>query len=166
MRHSNPKNSASSVLDEASCKEMIINAQKEGLSVVMTNGCFDLLHAGHVSYLEQSKALGDLLIVAVNSDESVRRLKGPTRPICKLADRMALLAAIHCIDGVVSFDEDTPERLYCSLLPDILSKGGDYSATDVAGGECVKNNGGRVEIIAFLEGHSTSSIVEKIKGAE
>jgi len=163
MLSPNKRKSASLILSEASCKKMIVEAQEAGQSVVMTNGCFDLLHAGHVSYLEKSKSLGDLLIVAVNSDESVRGIKGPERPICKLADRMMLLAAMHCVDGVVSFEEDTPERLYCSLLPNILTKGGDYSVADISGGAQVIDAGGRVEIVTFVEGHSTSSIVEKIK---
>ena len=147
-------------------KEMLIaavaDAKARGEKVIMTNGCFDILHAGHVTYLEQARQIGDRLIVAVNTDESVKRLKGETRPIVPLSQRMAVLAGLASVDWVVSFDEDTPESLICEVLPDVLVKGGDYKAEDVAGYECVKENGGDVEILQFLDGCSTSDIVKKI----
>lgn len=130
--------------------------------VVMTNGCFDVLHAGHVAYLEEAKSLGDRLVVAVNDDDSVRRLKGEKRPINSLADRMAVLAGLAAVDWVVPFSEDTPARLIGEVLPDILVKGGDYRAADIAGGEAVLANGGEVRVLAFREGHSSSRIIEKL----
>ncbi|MDE2070785.1 MAG: D-glycero-beta-D-manno-heptose 1-phosphate adenylyltransferase, partial [Gammaproteobacteria bacterium] len=131
--------------------------------VVMTNGVFDILHAGHVSYLQQARALGDRLIVAVNDDASVQRLKGAQRPVNTLADRMRVLSALGCVDWVVPFSEDTPERLICRVLPDILVKGGDYRPEQVAGYACVTKNGGQVRVLPFLEGRSTSRIIEALK---
>ncbi len=140
----------------------VADAKIRGERVIMTNGCFDILHAGHVSYLEQARQMGDRLIVAVNSDESVKRLKGEKRPIVPLSQRMAVLAGLASVDWVVSFSEDTPESLICDVLPDVLVKGGDYKAEDVAGYYCVNENGGCVEILHFLEGCSTSDIVSRI----
>jgi rfaE bifunctional protein nucleotidyltransferase chain/domain len=128
----------------------------------MTNGCFDILHPGHVSYLQKARAMGDRLIIAVNDDDSVKRLKGPERPINTLDRRMALLSALECVDWVVPFSEDTPERLICKILPDVLVKGGDYKPEEIAGGECVSQNGGEVQIIEFIEGHSTTDIIKAI----
>ena len=140
----------------------VAEAKARGQKVIMTNGCFDILHAGHVSYLEQARQMGDRLIVAVNSDESVKRLKGEKRPIVPLSQRMAVLAGLASVDWVVSFDEDTPESLICEVLPDVLVKGGDYKAEEVAGYFCVKENGGDVEILHFIDGCSSSQIVNKI----
>lgn len=137
-------------------------ARVNGECLVMTNGCFDMLHPGHVDYLEKARALGDRLIVAINDDDSVRRLKGPARPINALAVRARMLAALACVDWIVAFSEDTPERLYCRLLPDVLVKGGDYTEAQVAGGDCVRAAGGRVQIIDFLPGHSTTGLIDKI----
>ncbi|NOX09512.1 MAG: bifunctional D-glycero-beta-D-manno-heptose-7-phosphate kinase/D-glycero-beta-D-manno-heptose 1-phosphate adenylyltransferase HldE [Gammaproteobacteria bacterium] len=131
--------------------------------IVITNGCFDLLHAGHVSYLQAARRLGDRLIVAVNSDASVKRLKGDSRPINPLDQRMTVLAALECVDWVVDFGQDTPEELICSVLPDVLSKGGDYQAEDIAGYQCVTENGGEVIVLHFEDGCSTSSMIERIK---
>jgi D-beta-D-heptose 7-phosphate kinase/D-beta-D-heptose 1-phosphate adenosyltransferase len=128
----------------------------------MTNGCFDILHAGHVAYLEQAKSLGDMLIVAVNSDESVQRLKGPTRPIVNLEQRMAVLSGLASVDWVVSFDDDTPRALIAEVLPDILVKGGDYQPEEIAGYAEVVANGGEVRILCFKDDCSTSGIVKKI----
>jgi len=147
-------------LDEATLLAMVVEARAHGESIVMTNGCFDILHAGHVAYLEQAARLGDRLIVAVNDDASVARLKGPQRPVVPLAQRMAVLAGLSVVDWVVPFSEDTPERLICAVRPDILVKGGDYRAEQVAGGACA----GEVRILPFLDGHSTSGIVESIRG--
>jgi len=141
----------------------IKTARVNGDRIVMTNGCFDILHPGHIDYLEKARALGDRLIVAVNDDSSVRRLKGENRPVNSVEDRMRILSALACVDWVVSFSEDTPEQLYCKLLPDILVKGGDYTEDQVAGGECVKAAGGRVQILDFLPGHSTTALIYKIQ---
>ena len=131
----------------------------------MTNGCFDLLHAGHVAYLEQARALGNRLCVAVNADASVKILKGNSRPINKLAERMTVLAALACVDWVVPFEEETPERIYTKLLPNVLVKGGDYTSDQVVGGEAVIKAGGEVKILQFVEGQSTTSMIDKAKGA-
>lgn len=143
--------------------ELVARARAAGERVVMTNGCFDILHAGHVTYLQQARALGDRLIVAVNDDDSVRRLKGETRPVNGLAPRMTVLAALAAVDWVVPFSEDTPQRLICRVGPDVLVKGGDYRPEDIAGGECVLAAGGEVKILTFLPGHSTSGMIETIK---
>lgn len=143
-------------------KEIQILKQK-GKKIVMTNGCFDLLHKGHVEYLQKAKALGDVLVVAVNSDESIQRLKGPTRPIVPLENRMSVLAALGCVDIVVPFSEDTPQRLIAAVLPDILVKGGDYQVEQIAGHEEVLRNGGQVQLIDLVDNCSTSSIVKKIR---
>ncbi|HPE62143.1 MAG TPA: bifunctional D-glycero-beta-D-manno-heptose-7-phosphate kinase/D-glycero-beta-D-manno-heptose 1-phosphate adenylyltransferase HldE [Thiolinea sp.] len=151
------------VVEEARLTGLIQAARQQGERIIMTNGCFDLLHPGHIHYLEQARALGDRLVVAVNTDASVRRLKGAERPLNPLAARMAMLAALHCVDWVVAFAEDTPERLYCQLLPDVIVKGGDYHPHQVAGGDCVRANGGTVEILDFLPGHSTTALIGKIR---
>ena len=132
--------------------------QQKGETVVFTNGCFDILHRGHVLYLQQAAMLGQHLVVGLNSDDSVRRLKGETRPLVAQEDRAVLLGALGCIDDVVIFDEDTPKELLEVLRPDILVKGGDYKADEVIGRESVK----RVEIISFEEGYSTTGLVQKI----
>ncbi len=138
-------------------------ARGRGERIVMTNGCFDILHAGHVAYLEEAKARGDRLLVAVNDDDSVRRLKGAGRPINSLEDRLAVLAGLAAVDWVVPFSEDTPERLIGEILPDVLVKGGDYRPEDIAGGAAVIANGGTVEVLSFHEGRSTSRILEAIR---
>ena len=150
------------VLNREQLRQHLHLARQRGERVIMTNGCFDILHAGHVHYLQQARKLGHRLAVAVNSDASVSRLKGPNRPMNALAERMAVLAALECVDWVVAFDEDTPESLYCHLLPDVIVKGGDYQADQVAGGACVQAAGGRVEILDFLPGHSTSQLIDKV----
>lgn len=127
---------------------------------VFTNGCFDILHPGHVDLLQKSRSLGDLLIVGVNTDESVKRLKGPQRPFHSLKDRMKILAALACVDFVVAFGEDTPLELIRKLTPKILVKGGDYHRDTVVGADWVENNGGRVEIIPLVPGHSTTNILK------
>ena len=154
-----------SVYSEESLKQRIVQAKSESLTVVMTNGCFDLLHPGHVDYLEKAKALGDLLFVAVNDDASVRRLKGDARPINPLSTRMKMLVSLACVDGVVSFVEDTPERLYCNLLPNVLVKGGDYTPDQIAGADCVLRNQGKVMTLGFVDGHSSTEIIQKIKSS-
>lgn len=151
------------VLTEEELCQTVKKLQAQGQTIVMTNGCFDILHKGHVTYLKQARALGNKLIVAVNSDDSVKRLKGPTRPINSLNERMAVLAALGCVDYVVSFDEDTPQRLISHVLPNILVKGGDYKVEEIAGHKEVQANGGKVIIIPFVDGCSTTNIVKKIK---
>ena len=137
------------------------NSNKE--TIVFTNGCFDILHLGHLDYLIKSKDLGTKLIVGVNSSSSVRKLKGPLRPINSTKSRSALLAGFECIDLVVIFDEETPFNLITKLKPNILVKGGDYTFATIVGAKEVKKYGGNVQIIPFLEGYSTSSIVTKIQ---
>jgi D-beta-D-heptose 7-phosphate kinase/D-beta-D-heptose 1-phosphate adenosyltransferase len=149
------------ILSEEQLLSAVEQARVRGESVVMTNGCFDILHAGHVAYLQEARRLGERLIVAVNDDDSVRRLKGATRPINPLDHRMAVLAALQCIDWVVPFGEDTPERLICRVQPDYLVKGGDYRPEQVAGYDCVTAGGGQVKILAYHPGHSTSRIIER-----
>ena len=144
----------------------VARLKAQGKRIVMTNGCFDLIHKGHVDYLKQAKSLGDILIVAVNSDDSVQRLKGPTRPIVPLENRMAVLAALGCVDIVVPFSEDTPQALIAAVLPDILVKGGDYEVEQIAGHKEVLANGGEVKILSFTDNCSTSSIVAKIKSMD
>ena len=151
------------VLTEEECLLAVSDAHAHGEKVVMTNGCFDILHAGHVHYLEEAKALGDRLIVAINDDASVSRLKGSTRPYNTLQQRMDVIAALRPVDWVVSFSEDTPARLIGSILPDILVKGGDYRPEDIAGGDAVIANGGRVEVLDFVSNCSTTSLIDKIK---
>ena len=136
--------------------------KRQGLKVGFTNGCFDVLHAGHVAYLEEAKSLGDRLVVAVNDDHSVRRLKGENRPINALPDRMAVLAGLAAVDWVVPFSEDTPARLIAAVMPDVLVKGGDYRPEEIAGAKEVLANGGEVRVLGFREGHSSSRIIERL----
>jgi D-beta-D-heptose 7-phosphate kinase/D-beta-D-heptose 1-phosphate adenosyltransferase len=139
------------------------DARDHGEKIVFTNGCFDIIHAGHVGYLTQAKKLGDRLVVAINDDASVRKLKGPGRPINPVERRMAVLAGLEAVDWVVSFAEDTPESLLKELRPEILVKGGDYTLDQVVGGEFVRSYGGQVRALEFLDNCSTSEIVEKMK---
>jgi len=136
-----------------------LNSEK----IVMTNGCFDILHAGHIAYLEEAKSLGDRLLVAVNDDDSVSRLKGPERPINSLGNRMKVLNGLVSVDWVISFSEDTPVRLVNNIKPDVLVKGGDYQLSEIIGGQEVLANGGKVKSLSFKEGFSTSAIIEKLK---
>ncbi len=144
-------------------KSMIAESRDRGERIIMTNGCFDVLHAGHVSYLEEAKGLGDRLIVAVNDDASVRRLKGESRPVNKLEDRLLVLAGLAAVDWVVPFSDDTPASLIAELLPDVLVKGGDYNPDDIAGARDVLENGGEVRVLAFRDGHSSSRIIDKLR---
>lgn len=131
--------------------------------IVFTNGCFDLLHVGHVTYLAQAKALGDVLVIGLNTDASVRRLKGPNRPVNAQDARALLLAALESVDFVVFFDEDTPYNIITQVKPDILVKGGDYEIDNIVGGDFVRARGGQVLTIPFVDGFSTSNILEQIK---
>lgn len=135
-----------------------------GQRVVFTNGVFDILHAGHVTYLEAARALGDVLVVGLNADDSVRRLKGPSRPVNPQHDRATVLTALRCVDHVVLFHDDTPLHVIEDVVPDVLVKGGDYTRDTVVGADVVEAHGGRVEIIPLLEGRSTTSIIERSQG--
>ena len=150
------------LVSEDALLPLVAEARDRNERVIMTNGCFDVLHAGHVAYLEEAKSLGDRLVVAINDDDSVRRLKGDPRPVNELEDRMLVLAGLASVDWVVPFPEDTPERLITAVLPDILVKGGDYNAEDIAGARAVLENGGEVRVLAFREGHSSSRIIDKL----
>ncbi len=155
----------SGVCNQVELQRFMQNARNQGEKIVMTNGCFDILHPGHVRYLQQARSLGDRLVVLVNSDASVSRLKGPERPVNKLEQRMEMLAALECVDWVIAFEDDTPKQMIDELLPDILVKGGDYNdITEIAGHESVLANGGEVKILSFIEGHSTTSIIKTIRG--
>jgi len=139
------------------------DARSHGERIVMTNGCFDILHAGHVAYLAEARRLGDRLIVAVNDDDSVKRLKGAGRPVNTLDRRMIVLAALESVDWVVPFSEDTPGQLICKIGPDLLVKGGDYMPEYIAGYDCVKQRGGDVVVLGFEDGCSTSDIIDTIR---
>jgi D-beta-D-heptose 7-phosphate kinase/D-beta-D-heptose 1-phosphate adenosyltransferase len=145
---------------------LVAEAKARGERVVLTNGCFDILHAGHVSYLEEAKSCGDRLVVAVNDDDSVRRLKGATRPVNSLADRMAVLAGLASVDWVVPFSEDTPAELIAKVLPDVLVKGGDYRVEQIAGGDTVLRNGGEVRVLGFKPGRSTSALIDALRSRD
>lgn len=148
-------------LDQA--KKQVADWQKSGLRVVFTNGCFDILHLGHVDYLEKARNLGSRLVVGLNTDNSVGRFKGPNRPLQDQQSRARVLAALSFVDLVVLFDEDTPKNLISELLPDILVKGSDYLAENIVGADVVQQNGGVVKTIDFVPGYSTSRVIEKIK---
>jgi len=148
-------------LDEL--QALVTESHDRNERVIMTNGCFDVLHAGHVAYLEEAKSLGDRLIVAVNDDDSVRRLKGESRPINALEDRLLVLAGLAAVDWVIPFAEDTPAALIAKILPDVLVKGGDYKPDEIAGAREVLQNGGEVRVLSFRDGHSSSRIIDKLR---
>jgi rfaE bifunctional protein nucleotidyltransferase chain/domain len=139
----------------------LLNSKSSGKKVIFTNGVFDILHAGHVTYLEKAKDLGEVLVVALNSDDSTSRLKGPTRPINTLLDRAMVIAALESVDYVTWFSEDTPLKLIKKLLPQILVKGGDYDPKSIIGFKEVTENGGSVKVIRFLKGRSTTATIAK-----
>ncbi|MGO1616649.1 MAG: bifunctional D-glycero-beta-D-manno-heptose-7-phosphate kinase/D-glycero-beta-D-manno-heptose 1-phosphate adenylyltransferase HldE [Oceanisphaera sp.] len=151
------------VVTEQQLKQVMDAARRQGEKIVMTNGCFDILHAGHVSYLNHARQLGDRLVVAVNTDASVRALKGDGRPVNTVDRRMAVLAGLGAVDWVVPFAEDTPQRLIAETLPDVLVKGGDYKAEDIAGFAEVTANGGEVKVLNFEDGCSTTAIIQAIR---
>jgi len=151
------------LLDEAALLEHIEVSRAHQERIVMTNGCFDILHPGHVRYLQQARQLGHRLVVALNDDASVSRLKGSARPLNSLGDRAQVIAALDCVDWVVAFSEDTPERLICAVQPDVLVKGGDYQPDEIAGAECVKQHGGEVIVLEYHDGFSTTSLIEAIQ---
>ena len=153
---------ASKRIDVRSAAEIAAHRRARGETVVFTNGCFDLLHAGHIKYLQASRELGDCLIVGLNTDGSVSRLKGPDRPILDENERAEILSALTCVDYVVTFDEDTPIELIAAIRPDVLTKGADYPRADVVGGDLVESYGGKVERIELVAGKSSSGIIERI----
>ena len=153
------------VMSEEDLLNQVANARQRGEKIVMTNGCFDILHAGHVSYLANARKLGDRLIVAVNSDQSVKQLKGESRPINPLMQRMIVLGALDSVDWVVPFEEQTPQRLIARILPDVLVKGGDYKPDQIAGSKEVIAAGGEVRVLNFEDGCSTTNIINSIKNS-
>lgn len=164
--HEQNATQAFGVMNESELKTAVMAARRRGEKIVMTNGCFDILHAGHVSYLKAARKLGDRLIVAVNTDASVQRLKGEKRPIVPEDQRMAVLSALDSVDWVVPFSEDTPQRVIGEILPDLLVKGGDYQPKEIAGYEEVTANGGEVKVLHFEDGCSTTNIVKTIISRE
>ena len=157
------QNSGRGVMTAEQLQIVVQDAKAHGEKIIFTNGCFDIIHAGHVGYLAVAKQLGDRLVVAINDDDSVRRLKGAGRPINPVERRMAVLAGLEAVDWVVSFSEDTPEPLLESLQPEVLVKGGDYTKDQVVGGSYVESYGGMVRVLEFLDNCSTSAIMEKMK---
>ncbi len=153
--------SAAKKIHSADSLRRVLARAARGKNVVFTNGVFDILHRGHVSYLERARKLGDLLVVAINSDASVKRLKGPARPINPLADRMFVMAGLECVDYVTSFGEDTPLETIRKLKPKVLVKGGDYRISTIVGAPDVIGWGGKVKTLSFVEGRSTTKIIEK-----
>ena len=143
--------------------EIINRIKADRKKIVFTNGCFDLLHVGHIRYLAQAKRLGDFLIIGLNSDSSVKELKGENRPINSFEDRATLLSAIESVDLVIMFNEQTPENLIKDIVPDILVKGGDYNIEDIVGYQTVMQNGGQVKTLSFYEGYSSTNYINKIK---
>ncbi len=156
-------NFAARVLNDQNISETIEKYRSQNKKIVFTNGCFDLLHVGHVSYLEQAKALGDILVVGINTDESVRSLKGPTRPIQNENDRADILAALKAVDHTILFGDETPLELIKKVKPDFLVKGGDWKPAQIVGSEFVMSYGGEVKSLKFIDGRSTTSIIEKSK---
>jgi D-beta-D-heptose 7-phosphate kinase/D-beta-D-heptose 1-phosphate adenosyltransferase len=164
-RRSIPQGRVRKIYPAAEIVKIRRRLREQGKKVVFTNGCFDLLHAGHVRLFQAAKKLGDVLIVAVNEDASVRRLKGPSRPIFPLRERWEILGALEAVDFLTSFAEDTPQKIIAAVLPDVLVKGGDWALDQVVGRAEVEAAGGRVAIIPYVRGHSTSSIIKKIERA-
>lgn len=152
------------VVSQQDLMTAVNQCRQRGEVIVMTNGCFDILHAGHVTYLQQARDQGDRLIVAVNVDETVRKLKGEDRPVNPVEHRMRMLAALECVDWVLPFEEETPTRLICEVLPDILVKGGDNDPDRIPGGDCVREHGGEVRVLSYVEGVSTTEIIGTIRG--
>lgn len=157
------RNPDSKILNEPAVLELVSKLRKEGLKLVFTNGCFDILHEGHVRYLNEASNLGDRLIVGLNADASVSRLKGPHRPINPQHSRAYVLAGLECVSAVIVFEEDTPLKLIQLIVPDVLVKGGDWEVNQIVGSDFVIQQGGQVFSLPFYNGFSTTSIEEKIK---
>lgn len=150
------------IYPRAELKAVIDRLKREGKKIIFTNGCFDILHAGHTRYLSEARKLGDVLVLALNSDRSVRTLKGETRPIVPEAERAEVLAALSSVDYVTVFDESTPLELIEFLRPDVIVKGGDWAEKDIVGADAVRTWGGRVAVMPEVEGASTTNIIEKV----
>jgi len=163
MRNNLEQTLLNKIYDLASLKAKLAEWKSEGKKVVFTNGVFDLLHIGHITYLAKASEMGDKLIIGLNSDNSVKRIKGEGRPVNDQNNRTALLAALFFVDAVVVFEEDTPLKLITTLMPDILVKGADYSVENIVGAKEVIANGGEVKTINFVEGYSSTSTIEKIR---
>jgi len=151
------------ILSRENISKISAELQEQGKTIVFTNGCFDIIHLGHIYYLSEAKKLGDYLIIGLNTDSSVKKLKGPERPINSQQDRAIVLDALKSVDFVVLFDEDTPLELIRETSPNILVKGGDYKADEIVGADFMKQHNGKVVIIPYLQGKSTTKIIEKIK---
>jgi D-glycero-beta-D-manno-heptose 1-phosphate adenylyltransferase len=159
-----PRPAATKILAPARAASWVRALQKKGRKVVFTNGCFDLLHSGHVAYLEEARRLGDALIVALNGDGSVRRLKGKDRPLVTLKDRARVIAALESVDAVTWFHSDDPGKLIASLLPKVLVKGGDWTVDKIIGARDVLEHGGKVMSLQFVRGRSTTRLIQKARG--
>lgn len=151
------------LIDRKNIVEVVNDLRKDGKTVVTTNGCFDILHVGHVRYLQKTKTFADYSVVMLNSDKSVRSIKGPTRPVNNENDRAEILCALECVDFVVLFDEDSPQNLIAEIKPNVHTKGADYTVETLPEAKTIMENGGRIEFISFVEGKSTTSIIEKMK---
>ena len=150
------------IISREDIKSLITSLHNEGKTVVATNGCFDILHVGHVRYLQKTKSFADVLIVLINSDSSVKRIKGPDRPVNSEDDRAEILCALSCVDYVVLFDEDSPRNLLDEMKPDVYTKGADYTMDTLPEADIMRKNNTRVEFISFVEGKSTTNIINKI----
>ena len=159
-----PEAPSQRIVSRAAARRLFARLRAEGKTIVFTNGCFDILHAGHAQYLRRAAALGDVLVVGLNGDASVRRLKGEGRPVQKERDRAYLLASLACVSYVVVFPEDTPAKLIEAVVPHVLVKGADWKGKEIVGGDFVKAHGGAVKTIRFLAGRSTTSIIAKAAG--
>lgn len=153
---------ASKIKTQRQLIKLIYGLRKKGKKIAFTNGCFDILHYGHIKYLEKAKRLADILVVAANSDSSVRKIKGKNRPINNQFDRLRVLNALSCIDYLVMFNEETPLKLIESISPDVLIKGGDWKVEEIAGADFVKSYGGKIVAIPYLKGYSTTNLIKKI----
>jgi rfaE bifunctional protein nucleotidyltransferase chain/domain len=153
------------ILSPGALRARLARERRAGRRIVFTNGCFDVLHRGHVTYLEKARTLGDVLVVALNSDRGVRRLKGPGRPLNPLDDRLTVIAALEAVDFVTSFDEVTPVELASQLRPDILAKGGDYSISDLPEATAARAWGGKMKILSFVKGRSTTKLIKRARSS-
>ncbi len=151
------------VVERKNIAKLVQDLKSQGKTIVTTNGCFDILHVGHVRYLQATKAFADVMIVCLNSDVSVKKIKGPDRPINNENDRAEILCALECVDYVVLFDESSPVDLLCEIKPDVYTKGADYTIETLPEAKPVMQNGGRVEFISFVEGKSTTNVIKKIE---
>ena len=163
MRSAKAEGLSCKLLSYNKLRKQLKSSQSRGQKVVFTNGCFDLIHVGHVALLERAKKLGDVLVVATNSDRSVRALKGSSRPITAQRDRVRVLAGLESVDYVIVFDELTPQKLVEGLRPDILVKGADWSSDKIVGKDAVERSGGKVVRLPLIKGHSTSALIERIR---